>query len=73
MNTAIAMYDGGDFEVPQFKVGDEVTAVEGPFQGFDGTVIEIQQDLWLAVVSIPLYGREHMIPLRFHEIAKREG
>lgn len=40
-----------------FAVGDQVTATEGPFAAFDGTVIEVDLSLGLAIVEIPLFGK----------------
>lgn len=68
MNIATSGF-GDEFQVPQFHVGDRVTVVESPFKGFDGTVVEVDQSLQLAVVSIQMYGKETNVPLRFHELA----
>jgi transcription termination/antitermination protein NusG len=64
---------GDEFEPETFAVGDEVTAKDGPFENFDGTVMEVDLSLSLAIVEIPIFGKHQRVPLRFHELKKREA
>ena len=74
MNIATDAGEFGDNLQPEiFAVGDEVTAKEGPFENFEGTVTDVDLSLSLAIVEIPIFGRRKQVPLRFHELKKREA
>jgi transcription antitermination factor NusG len=67
----------GDFdESPRFRAfreGDPVTIIAGPFQGFDGCVVEVDRSLRTTVVEVPVFGRQTPVPCRFDELVFEGG
>ncbi len=51
-------------------VGDNVTVVNGPFEGLVGIVKEIDVDHQKAVVSLNMFGRETSVDMDFVQIEK---
>ncbi len=52
------------------KVGDEVTVVDGPFEGFSGLIEEISLEKSKVKVNISMFGRETPTELEFEQIQK---
>lgn len=61
----------GDGPPERFAVGDEVTVIAGPFKNFDGRVVFIDRAQSLAIVAVPIYGKDRPVPLRFSELTLR--
>ena len=53
-----------------FSVGESVKVVTGPFQGFIGTVREVQADKGKLRVTVSMFGRETPLELDFGQIEK---
>ena len=51
-----------------YKIGDSVKIVEGPFADLDGKVSEIDAGKGQAVVLIPMFGRETPMKLDLFQI-----
>ena len=56
--------------VVDFELGDSVRVVEGPLDGFIGTVEEISLDKKKVRVSVSMFGRETPVELEFTQIIK---
>lgn len=56
--------------VVDFEVGDSVRVIEGPLDGFIGTVDEISLDKKKVRVSVSMFGRETPVELEFTQIVK---
>ncbi len=52
------------------KVGEAVTVSGGPFDGFDGTVEEINMEKGKVKVNISMFGRETPVELDFSQVKK---
>lgn len=53
-----------------FSVGESVKVITGPFQGFIGTVREVQGDKGKLRVTVSMFGRETPLELDFGQIEK---
>ncbi|PID87668.1 transcription termination/antitermination factor NusG [Candidatus Gracilibacteria bacterium] len=51
-----------------FQVGDIANVVKGPFEGNEGTIIEINENKGLVKVNVNLLGRDTPIELEFSQI-----
>jgi transcriptional antiterminator NusG len=51
-----------------YEVGDLVTVVDGPFEGFSGIVEEISTTKNMVRVSISMFGRETPVEFEFDQI-----
>ncbi len=60
------------FGIPHFHVDDKVTATGGPFESFDGTVVDVDFAKSLATVEINVFGRPTPVSIRFHDLKKQE-
>lgn len=56
------------FRIP--SVGDEVAVIQGPFESFDGTVVEVDWSQSLAIVEINIFGKPIDVSLRLRDIKK---
>jgi len=60
---------GEELNVP-FKLNEEVTVSDGPFNGFKGTIEEINEEKKKLVVSVMIFGRKTPLELGFSQIIK---
>ncbi len=59
----------GDMEIP-FIVGENIKVVDGPFNGFNGTVEKILEDKKKIEVSVMIFGRKTPMELSFLQVEK---
>ncbi len=59
----------GNIEV-DYKVGDSIKIIDGPFNGFDGTVDEIVEDRSKLKVIVMIFGRKSLLELSFNQVTK---
>lgn len=52
------------------KAGDSIEIVSGPFQGFDGTVTEVNAEKEKLKATVSIFGRETPVELVFSQIQK---
>lgn len=56
--------------VVDMKVGDTIAVTEGPFEGFDGLIEEINIEKRKLKVNISMFGRETPVELDFAQVKK---
>jgi transcriptional antiterminator NusG len=56
--------------ITPFIVGEPVKVVDGPFNGFDGTVEEIIEDKKKLKVMVKIFGRKTLLELNFVQVVK---
>jgi transcription termination/antitermination factor NusG len=56
--------------VTPFVVGEAVKIIDGPFNGFDGTIEEIVDDKRKLKVMVKIFGRKTLLELNFTQVTK---
>lgn len=59
-----------EVQVIDFKVGESVTVMEGPFETLPATISEINPDTQKLKVLVSIFGRETPVELSFAQVAK---
>jgi len=60
---------GEELNVP-YKLNEEVTVSDGPFNGFKGNIEEINEEKKKLVVSVMIFGRKTPLELGFSQVIK---
>ena len=53
-----------------FKVGDHVAIDNGPLEGFEGTIVELNNEQQHAKVNILMFGREQEVEVEYIQMRK---
>ena len=64
------MIDTEEEAAPSFVVGEPVKVVDGPFNGFNGNVLEILEDKKKLKVEVKIFGRPTTMELNFVQVIK---
>ena len=51
-----------------FEVGDTVVVSDGPFEGQNGVVAEVNEEKGEVMVSVNIFGRETLVPLEYWQV-----
>lgn len=58
-----------EMDIP-FVVGESIKVIDGPFNGFDGTIEKILEDKKKLEVSVLIFGRKSPVELGFNQVDK---
>ncbi len=64
------LLDQEEENITPFLIGEAVKIIDGPFNGFDGTVEEILQDKKKLKVMVKIFGRKTLLELNFVQVEK---
>ena len=64
------MADMPESVVIPFVVGEAVKVIDGPFNGFDGTVEEVNSEKRKLKVEVKIFGRKTPLELNFSQVEK---
>ena len=56
--------------ITPYIIGEAVKVIDGPFNGFDGTVEEIDEDKKKVKVMVKIFGRKTLLELNFVQVVK---
>jgi transcriptional antiterminator NusG len=58
--------------VMDYDIGDDVRVINGPLEGFDGRVEEINTEKKKVIVSFMMFGRETPVELELTQVIRQE-
>lgn len=64
------LIDKEEENITPFVIGEAVKVIDGPFNGFDGTIEEILEDKKKLKVSVKIFGRKTILELNFVQVVK---
>ena len=64
------LMDKDEENITPFVIGEAVKVIDGPFNGFDGTIEEIIEDKRKLKVMVKIFGRKTILELNFVQVVK---
>lgn len=64
------LIDKEEENITPFVIGEAVKVVDGPFNGFDGTIEEVLEDKRKLKVMVKIFGRKTILELNFVQVVK---
>ena len=64
------LLDKEEENITPFVTGEAVKVVDGPFNGFNGTVEEVLEDKKKLKVMVMIFGRKTILELNFVQVVK---
>ena len=64
------MMDKEEENVAPFVKGESVKVIDGPFNGFNGTIDDILEDKKKLKVMVKIFGRKTILELNFVQVVK---
>ncbi len=61
---------GGAKPAVEHEIGDTIAVADGPFQGQNGVIAEIDEEKGELMVSVNIFGRETLVPLEYWQVEK---
>jgi transcriptional antiterminator NusG len=61
---------GDDYEEIPFKVGDSVKVIDGPFNGFPGSIDNVNEEKRKLEVMVKIFGRKTPLDLSYMQVEK---
>jgi len=58
-----------EMKIP-FVIGESVKVVDGPFNNFNGTIEEINEDKKKLKVMVKIFGRKNLVELSYMQVDK---
>lgn len=52
----------------EFEAGDTVVVTDGPFEGQNGVIAEVNEEKGELMVSVNIFGRETLVPLEYWQV-----
>jgi transcriptional antiterminator NusG len=62
--------EGSEENITPFVVGEAVKVTDGPFNGFNGTIEEVNEDKKKLKVMVKIFGRKTLLELGFVQVEK---
>jgi len=62
--------ESGEENITPFVVGEAVKVTDGPFNGFNGTIEEVNEDKKKLKVMVKIFGRKTLLELGFVQVEK---
>ena len=56
-----------------FAVGDKITVINGPLNGFEGVILECNNSTQKAKVAVTMFGREQEVEIEYVQMIKSKG
>lgn len=70
LGIADELKDKEEENITPFFIGEPVKVIDGPFNGFDGTIEEISEDKKKLKVGVKIFGRKTLLELNFVQVVK---